>query len=319
MEATKQQSNKAIKQGSIAVKHKRAVLLLCFFASLLFVIPALAGNISSQPSERWAWSDAVGWIDFFGVTATPPVLQGYGTGSAIGEVAMDCATTSIGNICAVSNFKVVNDGYGNLSGWAWSDAIGWISFWCGNVSPGDCQSSNYQVTIDGAGDFHGWAWNDAIGWISFNCDHSGDGGANQCTTSSYKLKTTYIPGVPMYSGSLTSSVFDAEVPVALNAILWKGTLNSLVSSSVRFRVASSNCSNGKTNPPVCDDSGTWEFLGPNSSTTDYYIPTGPDAPAAIDTRDHNNVRYFRYEVFIDSDVFGAVTPEINDIIINWSP
>ncbi|MBI3114400.1 MAG: hypothetical protein HYZ07_00385 [Candidatus Harrisonbacteria bacterium] len=299
----------------------RALALLYCFTVLLFLGGgvALAGNMSNQPSEHWAWNDAAGWIDFTNVTATPPVLQGYGTSSAVGDVAMDCATTSIGNICATNNFKVANDGYGNLSGWAWNDAIGWISFWCGNIAPADCQSSNYQVTIDGAGDFHGWAWNDSVGWLSFNCDHSGDGGTNQCGMSSYKLKTTYVPGLPAQSGVLTSSIFDAGDPVALNFVLWKGTLNGLASTAVRFRIASSNCVNGKTNPPACNDAGDWQYLGPNGSTTDYYVPSGPNAPSAIDTRDHNNVRYYRYRIFMDSDVFGNTTPEVTDVIINWSP
>ncbi len=294
-------------------------LLFSIFASLLFYSFVLAGNISPQAAEHWAWNDAVGWIDFAGTNVLPAQLTGVATASSIGDVAVDCGTTPNGNTCAANNFKVINDGYGNLTGYSWNDAIGWISFWCGNVSAANCQASNYQVTIDGAGDFRGWAWNDAIGWISFNCDHSADGGVNQCAASNYKVKTSWIPGTPARTGTLTSSVFDAGAPVALNSVLWKGTLNGLAASSVRFRVASANCSNGKTNPPTCDDAGTWRFLGPNSSTTGYYIPTGPNAPAAIDTRDHNNARYFRYEVFIDSDVFGVVTPEISDIIINWSP
>lgn len=297
---------------------KKLFLSTIVFGFLGFAAIVLAGNISPQPAEHWAWNDAIGWIDFAGANVPPDKLTGYGTTVSVGEVALDCATTPAGNICASNNFGVADDGFGNLSGWAWNDAIGWISFWCGNVSPTDCQASNYQVTIDGAGEFRGWAWNDAVGWISFNCDHSDAGGANTCATSDYKVKTSWIPGTPMFTGFLTSSVFDAGVRVALNSVLWRGTLNGLSSSSVKFRIASSNCPNGKTNPPLCDDAGVWQFFGPSGSTTEYYIPLGPNAPASVSTQDHSNVRYFRYRVFIDSNVFGTVTPEVNDVIINWS-
>ncbi len=59
----------------------------------------------------------------------------------------------------------------NLSGWAWSDNIGWISF----NSTTDGSLVNYGVAINetnkttnGTGDFSGYAWSDNIGWISFN-------------------------------------------------------------------------------------------------------------------------------------------------------
>jgi excinuclease ABC subunit A len=44
---------------------------------------------------------------------------------------------------------------GNLNGYAWSDAIGWVSF-------------NYGTNIDYDGYISGYAWSDALGWISFN-------------------------------------------------------------------------------------------------------------------------------------------------------
>lgn len=63
----------------------------------------------------------------------------------------------------------------NLSGYAWSSNVGWISFNCTN--PGEnCGVSNYGVHIDesqrfssgGVGGFSGWAWSSNVGWISFN-------------------------------------------------------------------------------------------------------------------------------------------------------
>ena len=56
---------------------------------------------------------------------------------------------------------------GALTGYAWSDNIGWISF-SGTATDG----SAYGVTVGGGGTLTGYAWSDNIGWINF--------GANSC-------------------------------------------------------------------------------------------------------------------------------------------
>ena len=54
----------------------------------------------------------------------------------------------------------------NVSGWAWSENIGWISFNCANTN--SCGTVNYGVTINpGNGKFSGYAWSDNVGWLSF--------------------------------------------------------------------------------------------------------------------------------------------------------
>ena len=57
----------------------------------------------------------------------------------------------------------------NVSGWAWSDNIGWISF--NNTTDGS--GFNYGVNINNDGIFSGYAWSDNIGWISFNRPDTG--------------------------------------------------------------------------------------------------------------------------------------------------
>lgn len=65
-----------------------------------------------------------------------------------------------------SGFAVNNQG-GNVTGYAWSDNDGWISFGCGNDS--SCNTVEYGVDIDATtGLFSGYAWSDNSGWISFN-------------------------------------------------------------------------------------------------------------------------------------------------------
>jgi hypothetical protein len=53
-----------------------------------------------------------------------------------------------------------------LSGWAWSDNVGWISF--NSSDSGAASSYSYDVSIDSSGNLGGYAWSPNLGWISFN-------------------------------------------------------------------------------------------------------------------------------------------------------
>ncbi len=88
----------------------------------------------------------------------------------------------------------------NVSGWAWNDKYGWISFNStncdidgdgtyegasedGGPAPADCPSSgtvnDYGVNIDPTtGDFSGYAWSSNLGWISFNRSDTGNPPSN---------------------------------------------------------------------------------------------------------------------------------------------
>jgi hypothetical protein len=64
------------------------------------------------------------------------------------------------------DYRVTNDGHGNLAGYAWAENVGWISFSCENTS--SCGTVSYGVTIDvSSGDFSGQAWGENVGWITF--------------------------------------------------------------------------------------------------------------------------------------------------------
>lgn len=63
----------------------------------------------------------------------------------------------------------------NVSGFAWSQTIGWISFNCldssGASSPqqNTCATTDYGVNVDmSTGNFSGFAWSSSIGYINFN-------------------------------------------------------------------------------------------------------------------------------------------------------
>ena len=59
----------------------------------------------------------------------------------------------------------------DLSGYAWSDSVGWVSLSCSNDS--SCGSSNYGVSLDPEGSLDGYAWSSNIGWIQFGCPTGG--------------------------------------------------------------------------------------------------------------------------------------------------
>jgi hypothetical protein len=65
---------------------------------------------------------------------------------------------------------VANTDTGVLSGYAWGESTGWISFSCANAETDNCSSNNNaKVTIDSDGKLAGYAWSQNFGWIKFDC------------------------------------------------------------------------------------------------------------------------------------------------------
>lgn len=267
------------------------------------VLSGAAGETTPNidATHHWAWNDVIGWIDFGyavgNVGVNDAKMFGYAS-SSIGFIAFDCETTPNGNICggAAGDWKVANVS-GSLQGWAYSDAIGWVSFDSVTAS----SPISYGVTIDTAtSEFKGWAWNDVVGWISMNCI---DGGT--CGTVDYKVKTgwTSIPD----SGWLTSPIFDLGGSVALNTVAWKGATNG---GMVRFQIAASDISTGPwTNA---------DYKGPDGTSGTNYMTSGPDASTVVSPRDFSGVRYVRYKVIIESNAGSTDGPEVQDIIMTYS-
>jgi len=292
-----------------------AILFVAFFCPATVFAST---NISANAASHWAWNDFVGWINFYSnsdVTVTSTSLTGDASSSA-GIISLNCngsLNIPTYNVCGASNYQVLNDGAGNLSGWAWNDMYGWISFWCGNGGTG-CGTSPYRVTINPTtGDFSGYAWNDAIGWISFNCS-----GPGICATSNYKVNTTWTESST--SGYLDSQTFDAGIAggTQLNSVLWHGFLP--VGTAVGFQFAVSNSS-----------SGPWNFTGPDgisNSTSSYWgayvapsssIPLTNPSISTVGYGLYNNFRYFRYRITLFSNAAQTMTPRVDDVIVNWSP
>ncbi len=279
------------------------LFLLVIIALNIFILSDIAEaatNISSSVAAHWAWNDLIGWLDFYNtqtITVSSQNITGYAS-SSVGDISLDCHTTRNGDICLQSSYQVTNDVAGNLSGWGWNDAYGWISFDCNNNN--GCGQSNYRAYIDGNGNFQNYAWNDAIGWLSFNCDNGGG-----CATASYKVLATWAATTT--TGYLDSSTYDTGVTngAQLNSVLWHGS--QPVGTAVRFQFATSNAS-----------SGPWTFVGTDGTGGTYYN-TGPDVSLRLDYTLHNNQRYFRYRVTLVSNYAQNLTPRVDEVIVNWSP
>ena len=64
-------------------------------------------------------------------------------------------------------------GGGTISGYAWSETIGWISF----------SGSGYGMSVNSSGVVSGYAWSPNIGWISANSTHLSGCPSSPCTAT----------------------------------------------------------------------------------------------------------------------------------------
>jgi len=107
-------------------------------------------------------------------------------------------------------------------------------------------------------------------------------------------------------GILISSILDtgASINAGFNSLLWQGSLGT--GGSVKFQIAFSDSS-----------SGPWNYYGPISDA-DWYQPN-PNVSISFPTAglaSPQNKKYMRYKVNLSTT---EISPQINDITINWSP
>ena len=116
------------------------------------------------------------------------------------------------------------------------------------------------------------------------------------------------------TGTVTSPTFDTSTinGATFNSIGWKGLKPP--NTHVRLQFATSN--NGVAGP--------FNFIGGSTCTAaDYYEPN-PDNEADLKCfSSFNNRRYFQYKVILcssnDCSTLGPQTPQVNDVMVNWSP
>ena len=175
--------------------------------ALFFPILLMADNIDS--TYKYSWGENIGWMNWkpsyggtdYGVTVYNECLTGYIWAENAGWIKLGDTSCAGGDCCQTGTTKgyendsnstdndgdgvaddwgVNNDGSGNLSGYAWGENVGWISF----------SSAYHQVVINESGEFTGYAWGENIGWINMNCSNSEP---SYCETVDFKVKTTWTP------------------------------------------------------------------------------------------------------------------------------
>jgi hypothetical protein len=241
--------------------------------------PAI-GQIDSMDS--FAWNDVIGWIDFFNApggpsTVTASKMTRWAT-SADGEFALDCASTPSGNVCPVLPNPpfFVSNDAGKLAGWAWNSSYGWVSF-CGDAASGS-------------------AWNGST-WV--------------------------CPAVPTYQ------VIINQVTGEFSGWAWNDIIGWISFNEKNCDVDDNgfiDVSCGGDNSTdiafvykvkvAAPSSGIWNYYGPDKTETSYYSLPDQGKSVPLVTANHNNDRYYRYKVFLETD---AASPIIDDVIVNWSP
>lgn len=85
----------------------------------------------------------------------------------------------------------------NVSGWAWSGTLGWISMDCNNVVNGCTGAAgDYGLDFDDDHNLSGWAWSSSAGWICFGASCDGAAGVPPGGTPSAPADAAdhYCPG-----------------------------------------------------------------------------------------------------------------------------
>lgn len=104
------------------------------------------------------------------------------------------------------------------------------------------------------------------------------------------------------AGTLESSTFDTgSDKVVYNWISWTGS--EPTNTDIRFRIATSDI-----------PSGPWVFKGPDGTNTTYYTTA---ASEFINYTAHQNQRYFRYKLYLDSQSEWQV-PILEEVTISYT-
>jgi len=175
---------------------KKSILLPALLG-IVFSIALIAPSASASTTDgtidgtnRYAWSENIGWIDFGSsagnVHVTDAGLSGYAYGENVGWILLSAVT---------------NNGEGTLSGYGWAENVGWIDF--------------SHVTIDSSGVFQGYAYGENIGNTVFNSTNS-EVSTDWRPASSRSGGSTPPPAATGYSGG---SIAGGSVSAATLATL----------------------------------------------------------------------------------------------------
>jgi hypothetical protein len=141
-------------------------------ALLAGALVAVADNTGTDPTNKYAWGENIGWANAApvnggvtnGVTlhfdGTSGYLTGYAWGENIGWIKLGDDTGGPYANDSSTDWGVNMTTNGDLSGYAWGENIGWIQF---------PTNGNGGVAINPVnGNFTGHVWGENIGWLKFS-------------------------------------------------------------------------------------------------------------------------------------------------------
>lgn len=305
--------------------------------SVLLAQSAYAGNLSCTITTQIICNNTASTtiLRMTGSTNAHAELPGNTTLQYDGNVVCCTGVTGLSNSCAAAATTTVLRLSGssgtnahveqkNLTNANYNTNLACIGVGTGGtVSTGygtDCTVAGYDTTL--------------ASMSSTTYAHVGN--ASAYSTKICASATSSPTGVAAY-GTLTSSLFDSTATTtgggSYNSIMWDGNQNGSL-GSVYFQFAASDCTNGKTNAPACNDAGVWNFIGGSTCASgDWFnVPTlltpvelvGSGAPAVNCSNAWNNKRYYRYKVKICSAANcdaggGTASPIVQKIVVNWAP
>jgi len=114
------------------------------------------------------------------------------------------------------------------------------------------------------------------------------------------LKLDDVGGTYISNGEIESSVFDIGIPTNFGHIFWNPVSqpSAVGSESVKVQIATNEVVTATT---------TWDFIGPNGTTTSYYTSSGQEISG-----EHFGDRYMKYKVFLSTSD-NSVTPVLSNL------
>jgi hypothetical protein len=146
------------------MKTIQLIMISLLFAAVL----SSAANTGTDPADKYAWGENVGWLNAQSANNDVTVhyyegdggwLSGYAWGENIGWIVTGSAGGGPYANTTAGNWGVNLAADGALTGYAWGENVGWINF----------EQTYGQPAIDPAtGAFSGCAWGENIGWLKFS-------------------------------------------------------------------------------------------------------------------------------------------------------
>ncbi|MES0336447.1 MAG: hypothetical protein SFH39_08850 [Candidatus Magnetobacterium sp. LHC-1] len=223
----------------------RATFVLCCLLSLFYITVYAASTIDT--TNKYAYDENTGGFNFnptngsvsFTYNGANSYLSGYLWSENIGWIRLAYNTSGPYTNTNTTNWGVNSDASGNLSGYAWSENAGWIKF----------NPTGSGVTINTTtGSFDGYAWGENIGYIHFknvspayNVVTTNFTGTTYTVTPSAGTGGTITPSTPQTVTSGLTTQFTVTPNSGYNVNTVSGCSDSLSGTTYTTEAINADC------------------------------------------------------------------------------